>query len=612
VPLAHGTLFAAEIDAVALARKWLSSRMEALREIALRGTWLDEEDVGELLGLSLPGIDEAAGLLDLLRIGRSRRYDVIVVDTAPTGHTLRMLGMPEVLARVAGVFDAMQEKHRAVVGALRGAWTPDAADAFLAGVMDDAAEFGALLRDPARTAVTWVSLAEDMAVAETLDALRALADEKIPVSDVVFNRLATGNRAGCRFCAARRRVERAAISALVGRVGEAIAVRGLPECEHEPRGLRALARVARGLTEDRKKSAAPTAVRYTLDPKASIPDSVQGRMALPKADWRFGFPPTIGDASVVLFGGKGGVGKTTCAAAAALSIAARFPTRHVVLLSTDPAHSLGDVLGAHVTDTAAPIPWAPPNLSVRELDAARAFRRARDEYADAIESLFDRIGGERFDAVHDRRVMHALLDLAPPGLDELVAIVEVTALVAGPDAHRGGVRLIVDTAPSGHALRLLETPAILQDWTRALMRIVLKYQPVTGAGRLGELLLTLSRRIGALRQLLEDPLRCRFVVVTRPAALPRLETERLLPALGRLRIDVPAIIVNAAGRGTCRPCRLASAAETRETRAILRLASAHSPHLVVVVTPAEMPPPRTARLAAWLAAGAARMGNGKW
>jgi arsenite-transporting ATPase len=267
------------------------------------------------------------------------------------------------------------------------------------------------------------------------------------------------------------------------------------------------------------------------------------------------------------------------------------------------------VLGVEVADVAAPIPGGPANLFVRELDAARAFSRARDEYAGAIELLFDRIAGGGFDAAHDRRIMQALLDLAPPGLDELVAILEVTSLVGAEEDPQGPLRLIVDTAPTGHALRLLETPALVHEWTRSLMRIVLKYQPVTGAGRLGELLLTLSRRIAALRQLLADPTRCRFIVVTRAAALPRFETERLLPALGRLGIDVPAVIVNAAGRGTCDPCRAALAAEKRELTAILRLASERSPEPLVVVTPAEMPPPRMARLTTWLSAS--RMGSGK-
>ena len=83
--------------------RWLAPRRELLATIALRGTWLDDEDVARLLGLSLPGIDEVVGLLEIARMARAateRSIDV-VVDTAPTGHTLRLLAAPALLGRVA-------------------------------------------------------------------------------------------------------------------------------------------------------------------------------------------------------------------------------------------------------------------------------------------------------------------------------------------------------------------------------------------------------------------------------------------------------------------------------------------------------------------------------
>ena len=157
---------------------------------------------------------------------------------------------------------------------------------------------------------------------------------------------------------------------------------------------------------------------------------------------------------------------------------------------------------------------------------------------------------------------HGLMDLAPPGLDELVAILEVTSLMVG-EGSRTWDQIVIDTAPTGHALRLLEMPALVQDWTHALMRIVLKYQPVVGAGNLGQLLLTLSKQIGALRDLLVDRSLTQFVLVTRAAALPRAETVRFLAALSSLGITVPAVVVNAVGRGGCGACRRAAVAERR-------------------------------------------------
>ncbi len=185
--------------------------------------------------------------------------------------------------------------------------------------------------------------------------------------------------------------------------------------------------------------------------------------------------------------------------------------------------------------------------------------------------------------------MHGLIDLAPPGLDELVAILEVTTLMVG-DASGTWDHIVIDTAPTGHALRLLEMPALIQDWTRALMRIVLKYQPVVGVGSLGEVLLTLSKRIGALRRMLSDRALTTFVLVTRAAALPRAETLRFRSALSRLGIDVPTVIVNVVGQGSCRACVGAAAGERREIRLLSR-AVAGNARPRIILAPAEVPPP---------------------
>ena len=95
-------LEAVEVDAPAALERWIAARRELLEEIALRGTWLDRDDVARLLRLSLPGIDEIAALLELADFSASGKYDCLIVDTAPTGHMLRMLAMPALLGGMAG------------------------------------------------------------------------------------------------------------------------------------------------------------------------------------------------------------------------------------------------------------------------------------------------------------------------------------------------------------------------------------------------------------------------------------------------------------------------------------------------------------------------------
>ena len=583
VPLRRGLLHAAEIEAAARLRGWLSTRSEAFRDIALRGTWLDEEDVDALLGLALPGLDELAALLELEGLAASGRYDAIVVDTAPTGHTLRMLALPDTIARMAAVFDAMLEKHRAIVGALRGRWTPDAADDLVRELSEIASTFANVVRDETRTEHSWVTLPERMAVEETLDALSALHREGIRVGRVIVNRITPDTDSSCRFCAARRRFEQLAIQTLRSGLETSrsprILLSAVADRTSEPRGVASLGRIASEALEISRlrRSGGRTGQRpvYALAAPGREPCETilfEGH-------------------SLILFGGKGGVGKTTCAAAAAIAAAEAARGRRVLLLSTDPAHSLGDVLGAVLSHDDVRVKGTPANLRVRELDARKALQRTRHAYAASIDALFDRLGaGGGVEVAYDRRVMHGLLDLAPPGLDELAAIVEVTAALAGDGTSRRWDLIVVDTAPTGHALRLLEMPELLQDWTRALMRIVLKYQPVAGAGVIGEQLLTLSKRLTALRSLLADAASTAFVVVTRAATLPMSETVRLLRALSRLGIASPALVVNAAGGGTCGRCRARRSAEARVMRAFGRQAARLMPPRVVVA-PSVMPPP---------------------
>src|SRR5207249_10647023 len=168
---------------------------------------------------------------------------------------------------------------------------------------------------------------------------------------------------------------------------------------------------------------------------------------------------------------------------------ARRGTR-VLLLSTDPAHSLGDVLQMPVGDEEREVI---SGLRARELDAARAFGQQRERHRKAVEELFATLrGGSSFDAPYDRAVMEDLIDLSPPGLDE------VFALLAVIEALQGYRLVVVDTAPTGHALRLLELSAKAREWVQVLLQIQLKYRRVTGLGDLARDLTDAARELREL------------------------------------------------------------------------------------------------------------------
>ena len=246
-----GTLMAVELDADRALERWLAARRRQLRIVADRGTYLDEEDVDRLLALSLPGVDELIGLIELHRLARARPYDEVVVDTAPTGHTLRLLAMPETLARIAGVLGDMLAKHRFLGESLAGAHRDDAADALVAEIDSEARALHALLRDRERASFTWVLLPEPVALAETLDAVRALDAGGIAVDELVVNRL-TSLTPGCALCRGRAASE----ASVVARARRALAgrrIRLVGAADVEPRGLAALRRLASAPASRRRR-----------------------------------------------------------------------------------------------------------------------------------------------------------------------------------------------------------------------------------------------------------------------------------------------------------------------------------------------------------------------
>jgi arsenite-transporting ATPase len=659
-------LDAVELDAPRAFARWLKEHRRPLREILEHGTWLDHEDVDALLDLSIPGIDELVGLLEIARLascerkariprrfdefrvvpsavegrqaqderssrarrastllgatlrpskGRGRRplrsntvvgylYDVIVVDTAPTGHTLRLLAAPEAVAAVADVLDVLQQEHRLIREQLARVGRPEAADTLIALLAAQARETAEHLHDPRQTAFHWVTLPEELSLAESNDAIAALERAGMHVPEIVVNRVLP-DAGPCPVCDRRRADERRVLAAIRRRYGRGRRVRTIPAAMREPRGVVALAAIARGLTTQRSTTvdAEDTEVKSVF--ALSVPRVLRGRERAVSVETL----DAIEGASLLFFGGKGGVGKTTVAAAAALGLARADPSRRVLLLSTDPAHSLADVFKSAAGDTAHAIRGGPRNLLVRELDAAGALAARRTQFESALDEIASAAGTSAITAdlaanqgmsvhVPASGIGRELMNLAPPGIDELFGIISVVDARAAYDV------IVVDTAPTGHALRLLEMPDAARAWTQVLLRVLLKYRSLVRPGQLAAELVDVSKSIRELQMLLRDARQTRFIAVTRAAEVPRRETERLLTRLRGLHLSTPALVVNALtmSPGRCARCRATAAAERRELAALRRPRGC-----VIIRTPLSAPPPRGVKAlerwgASWISA----------
>jgi arsenite-transporting ATPase len=238
------------------------------------------------------------------------------------------------------------------------------------------------------------------------------------------------------------------------------------------------------------------------------------------------------DCKVLFFGGKGGVGKTTCASAVAL--AASRAGKRVLLVSTDPAHSTSDIFETPFAPTEREIL---PSLSGLEIDADLETRRYVARVKDQISKLFSPAILKKADRQID-------LAATMPGADSVALFERMTELMI--DRGDAYDLLVFDTAPTGHTLRLLQSPEALVSWVTALTKARRAMLPSDLEGP-DPVLAALERRKDRFEEVRAFMMRRKstaFVLVTIPERLPIEEAARALDALGDVGIRVGAVVVN--------------------------------------------------------------------
>jgi arsenite/tail-anchored protein-transporting ATPase len=248
---------------------------------------------------------------------------------------------------------------------------------------------------------------------------------------------------------------------------------------------------------------------------------------------------------ILFFGGKGGVGKTTCASAMAL--AASRQNKRVLLVSTDPAHSTSDIFERPFSREESEVY---PGLMGLELDADFEAKRFVGNVKTQIAKLFS-------PAILKEAERQIELASTMPGVEEVATFDRMSDLIVDRlDAYD---LIVFDTAPTGHTLRLLRMPELMSSWIEAL-------------SRRRKTLLTLNQNIDKVRltpearNIDEDPIlnsleqrkekleqvRARlmqhnftgFVLVMIPERLPIEESARAADLLKEFNVNVCGIIVN--------------------------------------------------------------------
>jgi len=239
-----------------------------------------------------------------------------------------------------------------------------------------------------------------------------------------------------------------------------------------------------------------------------------------------------------IYTGKGGVGKTTVSSAAAVRRArSGVPT---LLISTDPAHSVADVLGV---DVGAIPTLVEPRLWAVQPDPTARVEQQWSPISRYLAVLFDRAGVEQL-------VAQELC--AVPGLDDVLSLLEVVDFNSDPRWDR----VIVDGAPTAETLRLLSLPAMVGGYLERLAPLGRRWRPSmvpAVARRLGlpepteELHQALRRgaeRMGEAHRALVDPAVTTVRLVTTPDSIVVAETIRTNATLSLFGYRVAEVVVN--------------------------------------------------------------------
>ncbi|MEC5425147.1 ArsA family ATPase [Virgibacillus sp. C22-A2] len=242
---------------------------------------------------------------------------------------------------------------------------------------------------------------------------------------------------------------------------------------------------------------------------------------------------------IIFVGGKGGVGKSTSAAAIAWKSAQAG--NKTLLISTDPAHNLGDIFNQSI---GGKITKVSDYLHALEIDP-------EIETNNYIKGVKENIKG----IVHSGMVeeVHRQLDTAKasPGADEAALFDKLIQIILEEREHFD--KLIFDTAPTGHTIRLLSLPELMGVWIEGLLQKRKKtnenYTQLLNDGEpiedpIYDVLRERQERFSRAREVLLDMKETGFIFVLNPERLPILETKKAIGLLDKYHLNVKTLIVN--------------------------------------------------------------------
>lgn len=494
------------------------------------------------VGSALPGIDEAMAFGTLMKSVREMDHDVVVFDTAPTGHTMRLLGFPNLLEKGLSLFRSLIDRFgpmassMAATMGMTGLDVPQMVER-IEGMRGATREVSDLFADPAKCTFVCVCIPEFLSVFETERLVQEVDKFDISVNNIIVNQIIrdddiSNQEKGEHLYRARMAMQTKYLEQVVELYGEDFHITCMPLLSDEVRGKAALEQYS----------------NLILTEKKEFTDGMDGMNDIGEYQGSLNNLLTDNALRWVFVGGKGGVGKTTTSSA--IGVAFEKKGLKVLLVSTDPAHNLSDAFGQKISSGTEPTKIdGYKSLFAMEVNATEVAQ----DFVTKMDAMTDR-GPDQSNMMAELLPTDTLRQIfsSIPGIDEAVSFMQIVKLARSMSFDK----IVFDTAPTGHTLRLLEFPRVAEKAFAKLDNLRQKITPMLSMMSSGDNNLQDNIRraeeelekwksgLAEVTKVLNDQERTTFVCVAIAEFLSVYETERLVQQLCELNINVRNILVN--------------------------------------------------------------------
>lgn len=485
-------LWAMEIDPDESTREYIDRAMAPIRAaFPPQMVQVMEEQMSGPCTAEVAAFDRFTDFLELPG-SNGNAYDIVIFDTAPTGHTLRLLELPAEWSQ--SIASASQGNGQTCIG-------PAAAIQDAKHKYDRAL---ATMRDARQTTFIFVLHPEAIAIKETRRATTELGKLDIHTHRLIINGIIPPEEKANPLFAARLEMQSRYLEQIEQELP--LPAQRMVLLSGEIKGLDRLRQVGSMFFDGLKP---------TLIDTPSIDSTHVSKLGLNGVLARI---TPNGNRRTVFFAGKGGVGKTAASCITAVWLARQGIK--TLLLTTDPAAHLGDVLGVPVGDEATPVPGQ-PNLWAARIDS----KSAAEVYKKRI------LDDARQRSRPESAIQIMAEELDSPCTEEMAAFDRFIDFASQSDWQA----VIFDTAPTGHTLRLIELP---MDWSQQIDVKIFASVETTAADDVAK------QRFSQVIEMMRDPQQSTFAFVVYPESTPILEAYRAAQELRTVGIEPGLVVAN--------------------------------------------------------------------